>query len=219
MADHLVDIFDENFNLIGRELKSIAHEKGYWHQVFTCIIINSKTNKIYFQRKVPGRYSFERPDYIDITVGGHLKAGETVEQGIREIEEETGFIIEFSSLINLGLRQNTFSLEDKYYSNEYQNVFLCNIDCNLHDFKIDEDEVNAFVEVDIDQILELLLKNIEFVEARSIFMSDGKYIEDKFILSEDDIIPSYLKNDMFLLRLVISAKRYCNGENKQFLFW
>lgn len=51
MADHLIDIYNENYELIGTELKSIAHEKGYWHQVFTCVIINSISNKIYFQKK------------------------------------------------------------------------------------------------------------------------------------------------------------------------
>ncbi|MEG2013550.1 MAG: NUDIX domain-containing protein [Anaerovoracaceae bacterium] len=219
MSDHLVDIYDENFELIGQELKSIAHERGYWHQVFTCVIINSKDNKIYFQKKVTGRYTFERPDYIDITVGGHLEAGETVESGVREIEEETGMVVEFGSLVNLGLRQNTFCVKDKYYANEYQNLFLYDTDCKLHDFKMDEHEVSGFVEADIDQLLLLLFDELESVEAKHAFVFERKYVEEKCALTKKDIIPSYLKNDMFMLRLVIAVKRYCKGENTQSLFW
>lgn len=219
MADHLLDIYNENFELIGRELKSVAHEKGYWHQVFSCIIINSKKNKIFFQKKVPGRYVFERPDYIDITVGGHLKAGEGVFDGIREIEEETGLKVDKGGLINLGMRQNTFSTDNKYYAYEYQNVFLYDIECELSDFKGDEEEVSGFVEVDIDEMLDLLLGKKKCVQGKHAYMVHGKMIEKGYSLSMKDIIPSYLKTDKFMIRIVIAARRYCNGEKKEFLFW
>lgn len=219
MADHLIDIFNENYELIGSELKSIAHKEGYWHQVFTCSIINSKRNKIYFQKKIPGRYSFDRPDYIDIAVGGHLKAGETVAEGIREIEEETGFSIEYKDLIKLGMRQNTFFIEDKYYAYEYQHMFLLDKECFLSDFKMDQKEVSGFIELDIDDMLKLLLKKTEVIHGRYAYIKGGKYIEKDCKLTLQDIIPSYLKTDQLMIRVVIAAKRYCEGELLEYLFW
>lgn len=219
MAEHLIDIFDENYELIGTEMKSIAHKKGYWHQVFTCVIINSKNNKIYFQKKVPGRYTFERPDYIDITVGGHLKAGETVAEGIREIEEETGFSVDYNELVNLGMRQNTFSGEKKYFAYEYQHLYLLDKDCKLCDFKMDQKEVSGFVEIDIDELLDLLLHKIEVVNGKYAYMRDGEYVEENYGLTLRDVIPSYLKTDQLMLRITIAAKRYCNGEKTEILFW
>lgn len=219
MADHLLDIYNENFELIGKELKSVAHEQGHWHQVFSCIIINSKKNKIFFQKKVPGRYVFERPDYIDITVGGHLKAGEDVLDGIREIEEETGFKVDNECLISLGMRQNTFSAENRYYAYEYQNVFLYDTEYELSDFKGDDKEVSGFVEVDIDEMLDLLLEKRSSIQGKHAYMMHGEFVEKEYSLSMKDIIPSYLKTDKFMIRIVIAARRYCNGEKKELLFW
>ncbi|WP_432855295.1 hypothetical protein ACQPXB_22030 [Amycolatopsis sp. CA-161197] len=42
------------------------------------------------QKKAPRWYSFDRPDYADITVGGHYQAGETIPDGVREVHEELG---------------------------------------------------------------------------------------------------------------------------------
>lgn len=218
MSDHLIDIFDENYNFIGSEMKSIAHQKALWHEVFTCLIINSKTNKIYFQKKVPQRYAFYRPDYIDITVGGHLYSGESVENGIREIVEETGFLVKYNDLISLGMRQNTFS-KDKYFAFEYQHIYLCDMNCNLQDFKMNGEEVSGFIETDIDELLELLFYKKTKIDSRFIYMSNNKIYEEKYVLTCNDIIPSYLKGDEFLLRLVIAAKRFCSGEREEYLFW
>lgn len=220
MADHLIDIFDENYNFVGTELKSIAHQKkDMWHQVFSCIFINSTNNKMFFQKKVPGKYEFERLDYIDITVGGHLVAGEKIEDGIREIKEETGFNIKFSDLINLGLRQNTFSADGKYYAYEYQHIFLSDINCKLEDFKIDESEVKGFLEVDIDEFIQLLLNFKNTILCNYCFNRKGEIVNQQYELSRKDIIPSYLKGDLILLRIAIAAKRYCNGEQPNLLFW
>lgn len=220
MADHLIDIFDENYNFVGTELKSIAHQKkDMWHQVFTCIIINSKNNKVFFQKKTPHKYEFDRPDYIDITVGGHLVAGEKIEDGIREIKEETGFDLKFSDLISLGVRQNTFSAKNKYYAYEYQHIFLSDINCKLEDFKIDEEEVNGFLEVDIDELIQLLLKFKNTIQSNYCYLKKGELAIQIYELSRKDIIPSYLKGDLVLLRIAIAAKRYCKGEQQNLLFW
>ena len=47
----MLDIFDENHNLIGTCSKKEVHEKGYWHQVFACLFINSRNNLVYLQYK------------------------------------------------------------------------------------------------------------------------------------------------------------------------
>lgn len=178
-----------------------------------------KEMQLMFQKKVPGKYTFDRPDYVDITVGGHLKSGESFEDGIRELREETGLLASVSDLVSLGIRQNTFSAENKYFAYEYQHIFLYNTKCNLSDFAIDEKEVNGFVEVDIDELIELLLGSRKDIISKHGFMIDGKYCEKDFIMTLSDIIPSYLKGDKIMLRLAIAAKRYCKGEELELLFW
>lgn len=219
MSDHLVDIFDENYNYVGTELKSIAHQKGLWHRVFTCIIVNKEKNTIYFQKKVSGRYVFNRPDYIDITVGGHYMAGENIETGKREIEEETGFCIDFEDLVDLGVRQSSFSAESKYFANEFQHLFLLDKDCKLEDFCSIGNEVKGMVEVDIDGMLSMLLAELPSVKGRYGYNINGNYTEQEIVLTLNDIVPDYMRKDKLFLRLLIVAKRYCNSESNKYLYW
>ena len=41
----IINIYDENHKLIGKSTKKEAHEKGLWHEVYSCLLINSKNNK------------------------------------------------------------------------------------------------------------------------------------------------------------------------------
>ena len=117
------------------------------------------------------------------------------------------------------MRQNTFSAENKYYAYEYQNIFLCDLNCELNDFKIDDEEVKGFLEADIDELIDLLLDKKSIIYCNYCYKKQGESIKELYELSKKDIIPSYLKGDLFLLRIAIVSKRYCNGERKELLFW
>ncbi|MEU6645359.1 hypothetical protein ABZ863_22785 [Saccharomonospora sp. NPDC046836] len=84
----LIDIFTDRYEPIGTEDKQTAHAKGLWHRTFSALAIHPATKRVILQKKTPGRYSFDRPDYADITVGAHYQAGEAVPDGIREVHEE-----------------------------------------------------------------------------------------------------------------------------------
>lgn len=84
-----IDIYDKNENYIGYCEKDKAHEYGYWHKVFGCLIYNKKRNKVFFQLKNPNHNKINEKPLLEITAGGHLISGETLKQGVREIKEET----------------------------------------------------------------------------------------------------------------------------------
>ncbi|WP_028777230.1 hypothetical protein [Shimazuella kribbensis] len=54
---------------------------GLWHRVFTCIVINSENRTMLLQKKSPSLYTFDRPNYVDVAVGGHYVADERIEDG------------------------------------------------------------------------------------------------------------------------------------------
>src|ERR671933_433987 len=45
------------------------------------------------------------PNKLDVTVGGHLGVGESVLDGIREVEEELGLTVVADELVSLGTRK------------------------------------------------------------------------------------------------------------------
>ena len=68
----MLDIFDENHQFLGTKSKKEVHEKGYWHQVFACLFIDSKQNLVYLQYKNNTHNPVSSLNKLDISVGGHL---------------------------------------------------------------------------------------------------------------------------------------------------
>ncbi|MGE7983657.1 NUDIX hydrolase [Solibacillus sp. NPDC093137] len=219
MSEH-IDIFDDKYNLVGSSTKKEAHEKGYWHRVFTCIVVNPIEKTIILQKKIPGKYSFDRPDYIDISVGGHYKKGESIQDGVRELNEEMGLNVKYEELVYLGIRQNSVILGDNYINNEFQEIHLLESRIPLIEYKLN-DEVNGFVSINIDLGLKLLQNIIKEAPVNHVYLKDGKKIESTVSVSLSDFVPNYLKTDKIFLRLFIAAKKYIEEkESKEYpLFW
>ena len=218
----LIDIYDDNYNYYGIEDKKIAHENGLWHRVFTCQIINSKDEITYFQRKNPNKYSFFRPDYLDISVGGHYKAGEKIEDGIRELYEETGIDrkeVHFEDLIPLGIRQTASTLAPDYIANEFQHIFLCDYRGDIHNLVKQNNETKGFVGLGIQDTIDLLLRKVSKINGNSCYIESGRHINQNITVTIEDFIPNYLKIDKFILRLMLSARRYLLKEDRDYLFW
>ncbi|MGG5737686.1 MULTISPECIES: NUDIX hydrolase [Bacillus cereus group] len=219
MADHNVDIFNDKYEYIGISNKRLAHLEGLWHRVFTCIVINSDEKTMILQSKVPNQYSFEREDYLDISVGGHYKAGERIQDGIRELKEEIGIDVDFEELIEIGIRQTSKTISADYISNEFQHLFLYDSNRQLTQYKPDNKEVKELVEVPIYQGIDLLLGKIEYLEVKTFGIKDGNRVVSHKVITLKDFVPDYLTIDKFMMRLFITAKRYIEGEKKEFLFW
>ncbi|MCH5586343.1 NUDIX domain-containing protein [Shimazuella sp. AN120528] len=217
MDNEIIDIFNDQHEYIGQATKKEAHENGWWHRVFTCIVINSEKKTMVLQKKAPERYSFQRPDYLDIAVGGHYQMGEKIEDGIREIKEELGIDVSFERLIPLGVRQTVASITPNYINKEFQHIFLLVENRLLFEYPLRSFEVNGLVELPIEKGIQLLLGKSNQLKGSGIFQKQRKIVEVE--LTRSDFVPSYLKTDQFMLRIFIVAHRYLKGEDLSLLFW
>lgn len=217
-----VDIFDDNYNYIGVEDKQVVHQNGIWHRVFTCQIFNSRDKCVYFQKKAPNRYSFSRPDYIDISVGGHYKSGENIEDGIREIYEETGLTnIRFQDLIPIGIRQTASTIAENYIANEFQHVYLLDYKGAFSSLLKENEETSGFVKLDIDDVFNLLIHQEATIRGEFAFLRDNSAIVEDIDITLNDFVPSYLRVDQFMLRLIVAIQRYMDdlqNNKKRLLF-
>lgn len=130
-GSQLVDIFNDRYDHIGTEDKRQAHRQGLWHRTFSALALHPTRRRVLLQRKTPSRYSFGRPDYADINVGGHYHAGESVPEGIREVHEELGLPLDYSDLHPVGLRQTAVTLAPDYIEREFQHWHLIPLDLDL----------------------------------------------------------------------------------------
>ena len=82
------------------------------------------------------------PGALDVAVGGHLRAGETLAEAVREAEEEIGLAVALDDLVRLGRR---FARSDSGRDNEVQEVFAVRSDRRLGEYRLHEDEVESVV--------------------------------------------------------------------------
>ena len=84
-----LDILTENGIYMGKTAtKKECHENGYWHRSAYAFIINSN-NEVLLQKR--SHLKKVEPNTIDITLGGHILAGEFgIDALIREAKEELG---------------------------------------------------------------------------------------------------------------------------------
>jgi len=209
-----VDVYNDRYEHIGTASKKSVHRNGQWHRSFVCMIINPEKKTMLLQSKIKDLYDFDRPDYVDFTVGGHYQAGEATEDGIRELEEEVGISASFDELIPLGVRQTAHTITDTFIEREFQHLFLYPTTKKLGEFTLEEAEVKGLVEVGIQEGIDLLLEKIEEVPATSVTLIDGELVSKDLILTKNDFVPSYIKKDKVFLRLFIAAKRFIDGGAK-----
>lgn len=208
----LIDIYNENHEYLGKCDKVLAHKLGLWHEVFNGIIVNKNKNTVIFQIKNSDHNKVHNINKIEISIGGHYKAGENIEDGIREIEEESGIKIEFKDLINLGERQVSTIVNKDYKIREFQKIFIIPYNDSINKLNCKDDEVTGFVEFDIDDCIDLFLKFKNTIVGITNTM-------EKVNVTLDNFVKAYLKGDELYLRLVIASKRYINGERLELLKW
>lgn len=214
----LIDIFNDRYELIGTEEKSAAHSKGLWHRTFSALAINPITRRVFLQKKAPDRYSFHRPDFADITVGGHYHAGESIPDGIREVHEELGLPVSYSDLHPIGLRQTVVTLASDYIEREFQHWHLLPLSVTLEEIPLADAEVSGLVDMSLDDAIALAEGAIKSVVAGYATRIDDGLRYGECVLTTADLIPNYLKLDQLYLRLFVAAHRFSEGERTH-LFW
>ncbi|MDF2939105.1 MAG: hypothetical protein K0Q90_4478, partial [Paenibacillaceae bacterium] len=96
--DENFDIFDEHMNHIGTASRQEAHAQGLWHRTFHCWVLRKGSAgwEILLQLRHKDKDTF--PGLLDVSSAGHLLAGELVEDGVRELEEELGIGVPYPEL-------------------------------------------------------------------------------------------------------------------------
>ncbi|MDD4555816.1 MAG: NUDIX domain-containing protein [Alphaproteobacteria bacterium] len=150
-----IDIFDVNYNHIGKEEKDKAHLDGLWHQTFHCWIIRPD-NKILFQLRSKIKSTF--PNLLHVSAAGHLSAGESIEDGIREMKEELGIDVDFSKLSLVGVHKQVVDIptsKGTFFNREFTHTYFLNDDTPLDKYLQQPEEVDGVYELDINDAFRL----------------------------------------------------------------
>jgi len=155
VVDEKIDVLDARGLVTGEVAwKSEAHRLGLWHRCFHCWIASPETlfggPYLFVQRRAVGKETW--PDRLDVTVGGHIGAGEeALEGGLREIEEELGLQVAAGDLIPLGTRRAELEIPARI-DREFQEVFLLVRSLSPKDLRLQKEEVAAVAHLRLDDV-------------------------------------------------------------------
>jgi isopentenyldiphosphate isomerase len=204
----MIDIYDANLCPLGSMEREQAHLTGQWHRTFHCWIVNTVERSLFFQ--VRSFISKTHPGKLDISAAGHLTAGETIEDGIREVEEELGIEVRISDLIAAGQRVEVSDKPNGPLNREYQSVFLFPTTKVISDFSPDPEEVAGLASIPIDRGLDLFAERVDSIVVPTVDVSpDGVLVPRMRSITKDEFIPRIPR---YYMAALILAERVCDGK-------
>lgn len=158
--DELIDILTPEGKSTGKTaLKSEAHKKGWFHATAHIWFFTSD-EKILLQKRALTKKVF--PGIWDISVAGHIGAGEEVLEGAkREVFEEIGLILENKDFIKIGTRIHQVNHENGIQDNEHHHVFIAELKTPISELTMQPEEVAGLELWDLKVLKET--KNLENV--------------------------------------------------------
>ncbi|TDF98130.1 NUDIX hydrolase [Paenibacillus piri] len=146
-AEEYFDIYDEQLQPAGIAPRTEVHERGLWHHTFQCWIVDEQNGEraLLFQKRHHAKDTF--PGFLDISCAGHLLAGERIEDGKRELEEELGLSVSFGQLEPCGIFREEKRLENGWIDREVCHVFVYRCSQPLQDYRLQADEVTGLYRI------------------------------------------------------------------------
>ncbi len=155
MNDEYIDIVTKTGEPTGQSaLKSEIHSKGHYHNT-AHIWLYTDSGKILLQQRAKTKAIY--PLLWDVSVAGHIDAGETLTSGaVREIEEEIGLTISEGELQKIGVFECFQTYANGIVDNEFHNTFIAELKVDLSHLRPQEDEVEALKLVSFEDFKTLL---------------------------------------------------------------
>lgn len=188
--------------------RAAVHRDGDWHRSIHVWIagVNELGPFLTFQRRSPAKDTWGGK--FDATVGGHIRAGETLTETMREVEEEIGVRVAEADLLPLGVRVCVTESADAR-DRELQSVFLWLTDRSLLAFAPNPDELASLNQFRIDDLFALFEGAVDRID--SVAKRPGADAIAAEAVALDDFIPNV---DRYFRRIAIAAERALKGERR-----
>lgn len=185
--------------------RKAAHLAGEWHRTFHCWVVSgSPKPSLLFQLRSAAMESF--PDTLDVSAAGHLEAGESVAEGVREVREELGVDFDDQQLHPLGDRVEVADQVNGQRNREYQSVYLLRLDAALESYTPQVSEVAGLLWLPLDHGLRLFAGESQTAPTHGIaYNAEGEeWLAVNRVVREEDFLPRIQR---YYLSVAIMAER------------
>ena len=135
-----------------------CHQKGLWHRAVYAFIIDDK-GSILLQKRSNNKKLW--PNMWDVTVGGHVDAGEFGRQAlIREVKEELGIEINDDDIKYL-VGSTSINEQGDIINKHYNECYLITKNIDILDIKVQKEEVSEVRYFSKDELLKRISNNYD----------------------------------------------------------
>lgn len=206
--EELIDVFDENLRKVGVRSRTSAHQEGAWHQVFHCWILAARNSGHVLIAQQRSSQKANWPSKFDISVAGHLVAGESAADGVREIREELGVDARADDLLDIGDWREV-QIENGLRNREFSRTYLLRESRPLQAFDVLPVEVAGLVEIPLGLGEQLFSGRIESVQVEGFWPNKSTALRT-ISLRTADFVP---RTDDYYLKIFKIATQLTRGEN------
>lgn len=166
----ILDIFNNSNTCVDTAPRDQAHTDGLWHRTVNFLVVDSQAGLVFFQNKKNKR--IDEDFFVQIN-GGHITAGETIEEGFRELQEELGVEKDQIESRLAGVIPTSVDLGAEFKLREFMYYYYTDINSATEQIytRLNSKNVEstAFISCDINDGYKLLVtKSIEHIEGNNI---------------------------------------------------
>lgn len=186
-----------------------VHRDGDWHRAVHVWVYGCDDNGPFLLMNQRGRHKDTWPLALDATVGGHLGAGESVEDAFREIEEEIGVFAKPASLHYLGRRaRESHGAIPGIIDREIQDIYLLRDNRPLLDYRPNPAELEGLVQITLGSSLQLFTTACSCVAGIRLRAED--HVAEEIEIRTDALL--VLPNDDYFGQVARAMLRIIRGE-------
>jgi hypothetical protein len=182
-----------------------AYRDGDWLGTFNLWIVQGQPEPaIVYQMRSP--QSTWAPGLLDVTAGGHYRAGEEIHQGMREVQEELGKTYRMDEVRGLGRKLYAGFNTDGTTHNNVVDIFMVRDDALTRSYRLQAEEVYGIC---VCPVVELLAchRDPSYQFTVDLQLADGSR-EETSVNSR-----SFPENyDQYHYKMAILVDRYFKGE-------
>ena len=189
------DVLNELVEFTGEiATRDECHKKGLWHRAVYAFIIDDKGN-ILLQKRSKNKKLW--PNMWDVTVGGHVDAGEFGRQAlIREVKEELGIEIKDDDVKYL-IGSTSINEQGDIINKHYNECYLITKNIDISDIKIQKEEISEVRYFSKDELLKRISNNYEgLTDKTGPWNFLEKILERGQLQNQDKISCNFFKNKL-----------------------
>lgn len=189
METERLRIFDEQYNEIGSLPRKEVHKQGHWHETFHCWFVRRENNQTFLTLQLRSKMKKDFPNLLDITAAGHLLDTESVQDGVREIEEEIGIKVNMTDLIPVGRIKNEL-IFNQFIDREFCHVYLYVTSLENEQFTLQEEEVSGMFQARLEDLKALYKEKTSEIKVNGFTVGeDGSRSEGVISVRKESFVP------------------------------